>query len=724
MTQEITGTVTEKIYESADGYTVVEIEGDEPAVVVGNMPDIKTGELTRFFGAYKTHPKYGRQFVATSYESTLPSDLNDIVLFLGGGFIKGLGEVLATRIVETFGEETFEVIEHAPMRLAQVKGVSKRLAQSVQAAFSEYAQKKYVYAELMGMGLTAHQANIIVGELGSGAPTLIRENPYLLIDRVRGIDFISADQIAARLGIGGESPFRVKNGVLNVLKKMLAAGNMYVVKSKLIPHVAERLGVSQEVVRRQILAMVQEETIVLRRFADGFETVFLKSAYQAEMQAAARLFCLRGEKEQRVVDCLEELLEKQKKAFSLTEEQIEAVRCAVSNRVCIITGGPGTGKTTILKAVLHVFGAAGVRCALAAPTGRAAKRMQEATGESAKTIHRLLEYSYDEDAYQCYFRINEENPLDTDAVIVDEVSMLDVFLFRNLLAALKDGTRLILVGDADQLPSVGPGNVMRDMISSGVVPCVMLTYRFRNEGNIADAAYEILQGNTPRFDEKEFVFLECDTKEEVLQCVRDLYLNYYKQGADVQTIGPIKKTETGTVALNAMLRDTVNPARTGKTELLFGDRVFREGDRVMQIKNNYARKWRDYSELSEGEGVFNGDIGVIAEIRAGVVKVRFEDGKECAYELMELAELDGAFAYTIHKSQGSEFDVVILPMLYEVNPFFTRNLLYTAVTRARKKVVVAGDRRTLGYMIRNGKRGARATALAKELNYLNRVTGR
>ncbi|MEG2361290.1 MAG: ATP-dependent RecD-like DNA helicase [Christensenella sp.] len=722
MNEELTGTVISIIYESADGYTVAEIEADEPTVVVGNMPELKPGERTRFFGAFKAHPKYGMQFAVTAYESDLPRDANDIALFLSGGFIRGLGEVLAQRIVDEFGESTFDVIENDHRELARVRGVSRRLADSVHGAMKEYARKKYIYSDLMGMGLSARQATAAVTALGEEAVRIVRENPYVLIAHIRGIDFLTADKIALKIGIGTDSPFRIKNGILNVLNKVLAQGSTYVRRAQLIPHVAKNLGVAEAEVNRALLALVLAKDVVLKKYYPQVQAVFLKSAYTAETRCAAEMCALVKTSAPKSVASLERLLKKQSEEYALTDEQERAVAAAIENRVCIITGGPGTGKTTILKAVLNIFGGMGVTCKLAAPTGRAAKRMQEATGVAAATLHRLLEYSYDEDEYNCCFRRDEKNPLETDAVIVDEVSMLDIYLFHNLLKALPAGARLVLVGDADQLPSVGPGNVMRDCIESEVVPCVKLTHRFRNAGGIADAAYDILHGKVPAELDDTFEFLECETQEEVRDALVSQYEKYKEEGADVQLIAPIKRTELGTVVLNSAIRERVNKQSAGKAEVVFGDRVFRVGDRVMQIKNNYAREWRDDSALLQGEGVFNGDIGNVAGIGAGTVTVLFEDMKRCEYETMALSELDGAYAYTIHKSQGSEFDVILMPMMYGAQPFLTRNLLYTGVTRAKKKVLIAGNMRTFQHMISNVWQGKRLTVLKRELRYLDRLT--
>lgn len=720
MGSEVFGTVVNIIYQSADGYAVIEIEGDEPVTITGSLPDIKIGESARFFGSFKNHPKYGVQFACTSYEASLPKDLNDIALFLGGGFIKGLGEVLARRIVETFGENTFEVMEHDYMRLADVKGVSRKLAKSIHEAFLSYSADKFIYADLMGLGLTSRQASACVNEFGTNAAEAIKHNPYILAEYIYGIDFHTADKIARGIGVAHDSPFRIKQGILNVLKKSLSLGNTFVRREQLIPHAAHNLGVSEDKARRGLFELAYANEIVLKDYFPP-SAVFLPSAYTVEQKCAFLLYKLSQGNFAAQNKQVEKLIRTQTKALGLTEEQRQAVRMAAENGVSIITGGPGTGKTTILKALLKTMGGLNKSCALCAPTGRAAKRIYEATGDDAYTIHRLLEYSYDEDAYQCHFMHDELNPLMADVVIVDEVSMLDIFLFHKLLIALKKGAQLVLVGDADQLPSVGPGNVMADIIASGAIPTVRLTHRFRNAGSIADAAYDVLNGAIPMFEDG-VQFLLCANKREVVESVMEVYKGYYDDGADVQVLAPIKASEAGTIAINEALRETVNPPSSTKREIAFGNKIYREGDRVMQVKNNYGLRWEDHMSLEMGEGIFNGDIGTIRSISAGITEVLFEDGKLCKYELMDLVELEHAFCYTIHKSQGSEFDVIILPMHYETTPFFTRNLLYTAITRARKKVIIVGSMQTFEYMTQNYRPGLRLSALAKELEIFDHLT--
>ncbi len=716
----IEGIVLEIIYRGTDGYTVLELDAGEPAIVVGSMEKVRAGERVCFFGEWKQHRQYGLQFYAQSYESRLPTTANEIALFLGGGFIKGLGEALAGRIVEQFGDQTFDVIQNDPLRIADVRGVSKKLAHAVHEALAEYTGNKEMYARLMGMGLTAKQAIAAADALGENAQERIAQNPYCLIAAVRGIDFITADKIARGLGIQDTSPFRIQNGIMHILRKSLASGYTYVPEAMLVGTAVSKLGVDEGFVKSAVAQLALEQRIERKHYG-GLFTVFMRGAYEAEYGGAQALLRLAKTPVQNRVSGLAERLDKHEKLYGLSDEQIDACKAALESNVCVITGGPGTGKTTILKTILTILGESGIECSLAAPTGRAAKRMQEACGTPAQTIHRMLEYTYVEglDVAECMFRRNKENPLEAEAVIVDEVSMLDVFLFKNLLDALKPGTRLILVGDADQLPPVGAGNVMGDIIGSGSVPVCTLTRRYRYESGIADAAWAILNGEEPPVSD-DFIFLPCADEQEVLSAVVELYASYCADGADVQVIAPVKKGALGTAFINNALREKVNPKTPFSRELVFGESVYRRGDRVMQIKNNYAREWE--SPAGKGEGVFNGDIGEIADVQDGCLTVCFDD-RVTTYETPELVEIESAYAYTIHKSQGSEFDVVILPLKYPQMPFFARNLLYTAVTRAKSKAVVVGDSRTLDYMIGNETRGARYTALQMELEKMAQLLG-
>lgn len=718
--ETLEGIVLDIIYRGTDGYTVLELDAGEPAVVVGSMQAVGAGERVCFFGNWRQHRQYGLQFYAESYESRLPTSAGDIALFLGGGFIKGLGEVLAGRIVERFGDGTFDVIQNEPMRLADVKGVSRRLAVSVHEALAEYTGNKEAYARLMGIGLTAKQAMTAVETFGEEAHGLVEQNPYSLIAAVRGIDFLTADKIASNLGLQGESPVRVESGILHILRKSLSSGYTYVPENMLMQTATSKLSVSEEPVRLALQRLTLSGRIERKHYGSLY-AVFLRGAYDAEEGSALLIRKIAGAPIRVPVPGLEETLASCKKEFGLSDEQMSACREAVLNNMCVITGGPGTGKTTILKTILTILGQNGIDCALAAPTGRAAKRMQEACGTNAQTVHRLLEYTYEEgtDVQECVFRRNADNPLSAGAVIVDEVSMLDIFLLKSLLDALRTGTRLVLVGDKNQLPPVGAGNVMGDVIASGSVPVCTLTRRYRNEGGIADAAWAILNGDAPPLSD-DFVFLPCTEEKEVLSAVVELYAEYYREGADVQVIAPVKKGGLGTRLINDALREKVNPKTPFSREIAFGESIFRKGDRVMQVKNNYARRWT--APDGRGEGVFNGDIGEIVDVKNGSLSVDF-DGRVTEYETPDLVEIESAYAYTIHKSQGSEFDVIILPLKYPNMPFFARNLLYTAITRAKKKAVVVGDEFTLSHMIENVRRGARFTALRFELEKISRLLG-
>lgn len=713
---QITGTVIAKIFQSPDGYAVVEITGDEPCIVVGNMPHIRTGEQTRFFGEFQFHAKYGRQFRAESYESTPPLETDDMVLFLESDFVKGIGHTLAQRLVDRFGEDTFRIIEEQPELVAEVPGISAKVAAELHERFAEYAMAKYRYAELMALGLTAHQAEIAAEALGGDAAALIRENPYILIEYVRGIDFLLADQIARKMGIERDSLLRVRSGVLHVLRKSLLLGNMHVPTAQMIPHIAAKLNVSPELAAQALGELTLDGQVVQRSYGSR-DVIFLGHVYGMEADSARKLTELLHTPVQASIPAA--ALGRTVNAFQLSREQTDALKTVLRSNVSVITGGPGTGKTTILRALIQALQSHGLECRLAAPTGRAAKRMEEATGETAKTIHRLLEYAFDEENGG-RFRVNHEAPLEADVVLVDEVSMVDGFLFHSLLDGIRPGTRLVLIGDADQLPSVGPGNVLRSLIDSDMVPKVSLTFHFRNEGRIANAAHAILHGDMPQFDPEQFVFLEAGSPQEVQELLVREYRACVEAGTEVQVLAPIKKTALGSVELNALLRDAMNPEQPGKPQVIRGERLYRQGDRVMQTANDYEREWTNAADASSGVGVFNGDIGTIRSIVGGELEVLFDDGRLAFYGPDQFEDLDGAFAYTIHKSQGNEFDTVILPMLYPTGPrgFLSRSLLYTAVTRAKRKVILIGTRPTLRGMTANDARSARASGLADELRFL------
>lgn len=720
---QITGTVIAVIYQTADGYGVVEIAGDDPGIVVGSLPHIKVGEYGRFSGEYKYHPKYGRQFQAVSYETAPPVDEDGMVLFLSSDFVKGIGEVLARRLVDTFGEDTFDVIENDPEAVAAIPGITKTKAEELQRTFREYSLTQFRYAELMSLGLSAHQAEQAAEVLGGAAADRIRENPYLLAEFIKGIDFLAADRLAARMGIAQENPLRVESGVLHVLRRSLEEGNTCVRRDQLIPHLVKNLQVPAESVENALGSLTLRQKIIQRTYGTS-DMVFLHFVYQTEVESAQKLIALLQAHIPTYVPETDILKAQQR--FHLSEEQTAALRLVTTSNVSIITGGPGTGKTTILRALIWLLNANGDKTLLAAPTGRAAKRMQETTGHDAKTIHRLLEYAVDEEDNHPFFRINEEHPLKADAVLIDEVSMVDAFLFRSLLAGTASGTRLVLIGDADQLPSVGAGNVLRSILRSRVIPAVSLTYHFRNEGLLADAAHAILDGRLPAFDEVQFILREANDPETVREILAQEYADNRALSEDIQVIAPIKKTALGSVELNNLLRETVNPPEDDKPQIIRAGRLYRQGDRIMQTSNDYEREWKNPEDVEKGEGVFNGDIGEITAIRGSELEVRFDDGRVSFYDADSLEQLDGAFAYTIHKSQGNEFDVVILPMLYPVgmqSRFLSRSLLYTAVTRARKKVILVGSAHTLRRLIENDKRTARATGLAPELRFLADIVG-
>lgn len=724
----IEGTVVEIVYRNEENaYTVLELDAEGNLIVcVGNIPMIQPGEYVRFYGAYATHKNYGRQFKVTGMESRMPDSDESIRMFLAGGLIKGVGEILAYRIVERFSADTFQVIEQSPEELAEVQGVSFKLAMRIHEQFMDMQTVRSIIMQLQKMGLTVKEALAAYEAYGAGAPFLISKNPYRLMEDVRGIGFYKADAIAQGLGLDNYQELRRKSGILHLLGVKMQAGHTCFPRDQLIAQGAEFLQEGEEEIEEAVKALLIAGQLSENSYR-GTLALALSESYLAESYSAKKLLSLLYAKPKVTLSRAlpEKILSEEE---MLSEEQKEAVLMAMESQVSIITGGPGTGKTTILNQILQIYEKSGVATLLAAPTGRAAKRMEMATGRPAKTIHRLLEYGSEpgEETLPEYtrFRRDEDNPLEADAVIIDESSMVDVFLLRSLLQAIEGGTRLLFTGDADQLPSVGPGNVLRDMIKSGILPCSVLSKVYRSGGNIVLNAHKVNRGeDIELFRAGDFVFLPCESGEEVLETTLKAYREAVGSGLsmdEVQIICPIKKGEIGVYNLNKQVREQMNPRLAAKEELTFGDTTFRVGDKVMQTVNNYSKEWyvRGASRiLTEGAGAFNGDMGVIERIdlKEKTLFILFDGDRLAEYDQSELSELEHAYAVTVHKSQGSEFDTVILPLYYGYSDFLTRNLLYTALTRAKRKLIIIGRERTVKNMIANARISHRYTALSYEL---------
>ena len=724
----IEGTVVDIIYRNEqNSYTVLELEAEGNLIIcVGNIPLIQPGEYVRFYGGYTTHKNYGRQFKVTGMESKMPESDESIRMFLAGGLIKGIGEVTAQRIVDMFHEDTFYVIENDPDQLARVHGISLRLAHKIHEEFSGMQTVRGIVMQLQKMGLTVKEAMAAYEAYGSGAPFLISQNPYRLMDDVRGIGFAKADRIAETLGAEQYAELRIQSAMRHVLKQSMSSGHTCLPETLLLRRSAEFLQAEETEVMEGLRRLITGGYVAENSY-NGVRAVADSTAFMAESEIAFKLVYLAAATPKMKVSeaVIDRVLAAEQQ---LSEEQVAAVRMAATAPVSVITGGPGTGKTTILNQLLKIFEQCGITTLLAAPTGRAAKRMETATGRQAKTIHRLLEYGADPDdedaADFSRFRRDEENPLEADAVIIDESSMVDIFLMRSLVAALEPGTRLILTGDSDQLPSVGPGNVLKDILTSELVPSARLTEVFRSSGNIVLNAHKVNQGQPIElFQSGDFTFLPTDSPEQALDRVLEVYARRMELGEDpeeVQILCPIKKGIIGVYNINQQIREATNPRRVDKREVTFGETVFREGDKIMQVVNNYSKDWHIFGAspiLTRGDGVYNGDMGRIHSIHPEerTLQILFDGERIAEYAFEELNEIELAYAVTVHKSQGSEFDTVILPLFYGYSDFLTRNLLYTALTRARKKLIIIGREATVRNMIDNARISQRYTALDHEI---------
>ncbi|MCR5214677.1 MAG: ATP-dependent RecD-like DNA helicase [Eubacterium sp.] len=711
--------------------------------LVGNVPGIAEGMYIQAEGDYVNNPQYGLQFKIESYELSMPTDKEGIVRFLGSGVIKGVGEVLAKRIVKKFGNNTLKIIEEEPEKLAEVSGISKRMAIKISEKYEENSGYRGAIMFLSKYNISLKNSMKIYNAFGDQIYETIRRNPYRIADKVPGIGFKIVDRIAMQTGVPEDSEFRIRSAVLFTLGQTMLDGHMFIPENLLRNEVYNLISSEMDMesfdtyFHRILMEMNGERKVVIKNNDQG-SVVYSSWNYYIEVNSADKLLDLRFKNEVPEEEIMEAIrrVEKEEK-IELAEEQQAAVSLAVSSGFSVITGGPGTGKTTIINAVIKYFEYRGEKVLLAAPTGRAAKRITESTGYKAQTIHRLLEFSGipDDDGEKASLNFvrNEDNPLETDVIIIDEASMIDASLFYALLKSITPGTRLVLVGDIDQLPSVGAGNVLKDIIASDRFPVTILNKIFRqsDDSNIITNAHKIKDGIHLEIknESKDFFFIPRNTVNSVISKCKELvtselpdYLGISPQ--EIEVITPMRKGDLGCRELNKALQKAVNPFDKKKPEKDRGEVIFRQGDKVMQIKNNYKLEWTVYSKskadgyvLDQGVGVFNGDMGTITSVNDfdEIIEVTFDDGRIVEYEYNQLDELEHSFAITVHKSQGSEYPVVVIPLLTWMDKLMSRNLLYTAVTRAKNMVVIVGNPNLVNAMIDNVIEQKRYTSFAERI---------
>lgn len=735
MSEKLEGYVDHIIYRNSEnGYTVMVLAAHEDEITcVGTFSYINEGEKLALEGQYTAHATYGEQFKVEKYEIKPPEDEESIERYLGSGAIKGVGAALAARIVRHFGKETFRIIEEEPERLAEIKGISDRKAREVAEQVYEKRDMRKAMIFLQQYGISSTLGVKIYRQYGGDIYSVIQENPYRLADDISGVGFRIADEIAKRAGVNYDSEYRIKCGIFYVLQQSAAEGHIYLPKEELMGRTVELLGVTLESLDKYLVDLAVEKKITVKKEEDQ-ERVYSSSAYYMEM-SIARMLCdlniTEAVDEQAVLKKIRGIEEKTGTVLDKMQRKavIEAVRCGL----LIITGGPGTGKTTTINTLISYFESENLELLLAAPTGRAAKRMTEATGYEAKTIHRLLEVSGGQEDAPGGFQRNAQNPLEADVIIVDEMSMVDLYLMHALLDAVPVGTRLIMVGDVNQLPSVGPGSILKDMIQSECIQVVRLNRIFRqaSESDIVVNAHKINGGEKVILDNKsrDFFFLKRYDANViisiVIQLVREKLPPYVgAKPTEIQVLTPMRKGLLGVERLNRILQEYLNPPSASKQEHEQGEHRFREGDKVMQTKNNYQMEWEVRGKygipVEKGVGIFNGDMGVIREINPHTerVTVEFDEQRMVEYAFTELEELELAYAVTIHKSQGSEYPAVVIPLLSGPRMLMNRNLLYTAVTRARKCVTLVGDEHTFEKMIGNTMEQKRYTTLALRIREL------
>lgn len=719
---EIIGIVEDvSVHIEETGFTVLELSSDDEFItVVGVLPDVAVGEKLTVRGNYDTHPLYGRQFKAKSFARSLPSSAQDLYKYLSAGTVKGIGPATAQKIVEEFGDDAFDILENHPEKLSKIKGISRQKANTICEEFSRQFAVRQTLIALEKFGMTARESLNAYKIFGFNAVDMIKTNPYILCAESIGVNFERADAIASTLPDKPEQMHRIRAGVLHVLRHNLGNGHTCCPRDKLALPATELLGVEEQLLREATDALISDRQLVSENL-DGREFLFLPYVHRSEKNAARRIKVLCSFPPAGKPTLLQDIEDIENTlCIRYEQKQKAAIITAVEKGVLILTGGPGTGKTTTINGMISLFQKDKLRIALAAPTGRAAKRMSEITGMEAKTIHRLLEVEWDDEDNQAFSR-NERNPIEADVLIVDELSMIDIQLFSSLLDALPLGCRLIMVGDSDQLPPVGAGNVLHDMIGSGMLPVVELKEVFRQAQRslIVTNAHRIVSGENPDLTRKDgdFFFLPRRVGSQVADTVCELCANRlpkaygYSPITDIQVLCPSRRGEMGTYNLNRRLQEVINPPDKRKNEITVGMFRFREGDKVMHIKNNYDILWKK-PDGEEGSGVFNGDIGTVESIRPdGTTKIIFDDGRECTYFPDTMRELELAYAVTVHKSQGNEFEAVVMPVLNTPELLSYRNLLYTAVTRAKKLMIIVGNEEQVYRMARNDKKARRYSAL-------------
>ncbi len=749
MSETVTGYIDHIIFRNEEnGYTVMvlkETKEEEELTCVGSFPSVTQGASIEASGVYTHHPVYGKQFQISSFVEKMPEDTEAMERYLGSGAIKGIGAALAARIVRKFGADTIRIVEEEPERLAEVKGISEKKAREIAGQVTQKTEMRKAMIFLQKYGISLNLGAKIYQKYRESLYTVLQENPYKLAEDISGVGFKIADEIASRIGIHADSDYRIRSGMLYTLLQASGEGHIYLPKDQLFARCAQLLGVDEPYMEKHLMDMVIDRKLVLKE-KNGETVVYPSQYYYLELNTA-RMLCelnILCPEDEELIQKRIAMIEKETDTV-LDEMQKKAVTEAASHGLFILTGGPGTGKTTTINAIIQFFEGEGAELRLAAPTGRAAKRMTETTGYEAQTIHRLLELNgmpeeEREGGHSAKFERNAQNPLEADVIIIDEMSMVDIHLMHSLLLAVTTGTRLILVGDENQLPSVGPGNVLRDIIHSGCFPVVELTKIFRqaSESDIVVNAHKINRGEPVQINNKsrDFFFLKRYDADIIIRVVIALIQEKLPKYVDakpfeIQVLTPMRKGLLGVERLNQILQRYLNPPEEAKKEKAIGDRLFREGDKVMQIKNNYQMEWEIRGRygivIEKGIGVFNGDMGILKEVNefAETAEVEFEDGRFATYSFKQLEELELAYAITIHKSQGSEYPAVILPILSGPRMLMNRNLLYTAVTRARKCVTVVGSIEEFENMIRNEKQQKRYSALderIRELDEMNEET--